>query len=89
MSALVEEESATAASSSASACVTTTTDMPMPMVSCNVVLWSDKEVGRLRVLVTRHNLATCAVTETEEQTVQRARFTGAVAEKRFMERKWC
>jgi hypothetical protein len=29
------------------------------------------------------------VTVTEEQTVQRARFTGTVAEKLFMERKWC
>ncbi len=41
------------------------------------------------MLVTQHDLVTSAVTVTEEQTVQRARFTGTVAEKRFMERKWC
>jgi uncharacterized protein (DUF4415 family) len=40
-------------------------------------------------LVTRRDLVTCAVTVTEEQTVQRAGFTGTVAEKRFMERKLC
>jgi hypothetical protein len=86
MSALVEEESATAAASSASAGVT---NMPMPMVRCDAMSWTDEEVGRLRVLVTRRDLVTCAVTVTEEQIVQRAHFTGTVAEERFMERKWC
>jgi hypothetical protein len=61
----------------------------MPMVRCNAMSWTDEEVGRLRVLVTRSDLVTRAVTVTEEQTVQCARFTGTVAEKRFMERKWC
>jgi hypothetical protein len=55
MSALVEEESATAAASSASAGVT---DMPMPMVRCNKMSWTDEEVGRLRVLLTRRDLVT-------------------------------
>jgi hypothetical protein len=45
MSALVEEESATAASSSASVGVT---NMPMQMVRCNAMSWTDEEVGRLR-----------------------------------------
>ncbi len=73
MSALVEEESATAAASSESAGVTaTSTDMPMQMVRCNAVSWTDEEVGLLRVWVTRRNLVTGAVTVTEEQTVQRA-----------------
>ena len=49
----------------------------------------DEEEGLLRVLVTQRDLVTSAATVTEEQTVQRARFTGTVAEKRFMERKWC
>ncbi len=47
------------------------------------------EAGRLRVLVTRRDLVTGATTVKEEQTVQRAHFTGTVAEKRFMERRWC
>jgi hypothetical protein len=53
--------------------------MPMPMVRCNAMSWTNEEVGRLRVLVTRRDLITGAVTVTEEQTVQRARFTGTVA----------
>jgi hypothetical protein len=61
----------------------------MPMVRCNAVSWTDEEVGQLRVLMTRRDLVTSAVTVMEEQTVQRARSTGTVAEKRFMERKWC
>jgi hypothetical protein len=92
MSALVdEEESAAAGASSACYGVTTTTtnDMPMQMVCCNAMSWTDEEVGRLRVLVTRRNLVTGATTVTEDQTVQRAHFTGSVAEKRFMERWWC
>ncbi len=40
-------------------------------------------------MVTLRDLVTGAVTVTEEQTVQCARFTRTVAEKRFMERKWC
>ncbi len=87
MSVLVdEEESATAGASSASAGVT---NMPMPMMRCIAISWTDKEAGRLRVLVTRRDLVTGTVTVTEEQTVQRAHFTGTVAEKRFMESKWC
>ncbi len=69
MSALVEEESDTAAASSASAGVTT--DMPMLMVPCIAMSWTDEEAGRLGVLVTRCDLVTGAVTVTEEQTVQR------------------
>ncbi len=66
MSALVdEEESATACASSASAGVTT--NMPMPMVRCNAMSWTDEEAGLLRVLVTRHDLVIGAVTFTEEQ----------------------
>jgi hypothetical protein len=81
MSALVdveldEEESATACASSASVGVT---NMPMPMVRCNAMSWMDEEAGRLRVLVTRRDLVTGAATVTEEQTVQRAHFTGTVA----------
>ncbi len=72
MSALVEEGSATAAASSASAGVT---DMPMLMVRCDAMSWTDEVVWRPRVLVTRRDLVTGAVTVTEEQTVQRARFT--------------
>ncbi len=45
--------------------------------------------GLLRVLVTRRDLVTGAVTVTEEQAAPRVHFTGTVAEKRFMERKWC
>jgi hypothetical protein len=61
----------------------------MQMVRFNAMLWTDEEVGLLRVLVTLRDLVTRAVTVTEEQTVQCARFTGTVAEKCFMERKWC
>jgi hypothetical protein len=43
----------------------------------------------LKVLVTLHDLVTGAVTVTEEQAVLRAHFTGTVAEKHFMESKWC
>ncbi len=90
MSALVdEEESATVGASSANVGVTTTINMPMPMVRCNAMSWTDGEAGRLRVLETRRDLVTSAATVTEEQTVQRAHFTGTVAEKRFMERRWC
>jgi hypothetical protein len=59
------------------------------VVRYNAMSWTDEEVGLLRVWETRHDLVTGAVTVTEEQTVQRARFTGTVAEKRFMECKWC
>ncbi len=61
----------------------------MPMVRCNAMSWTDEEAGRLRVLVTRRDLVTGATTVTEEQTVNRAHFTGTVAEKLFMERRWC
>jgi hypothetical protein len=65
MSAIVdEEESATACVSSASAGVTT--NIPMPMVRCNAMSWTDEEAGRLRVLVTRRDFVTGAVTVTEE-----------------------
>jgi hypothetical protein len=87
MSALVDEESATAAPASAG--VTTTTYMSMPMVRCNAMSWTDETEGLLKVLVTRRDLVTGAVTVTDEQAVPRAHFTGTVAEKRFMERKWC
>ncbi len=40
-------------------------------------------------MVTLRDLVTGATTVTEEQAVQRAHFTGTVAEKRFMERRWC
>jgi hypothetical protein len=89
MSALVDEESATAAASSASAGVT---DMPMPMVRCNAVSWTGEEAGRLRALATRRDLVPGAVTVTQEQAVHLRslkRFTGTVAEKGFMERRWC
>jgi hypothetical protein len=86
ISALVDEERAAAAASSASAGVT---NMPMPMLRCNAMSWTDEEVGRLRVLVTLRDLVTGSVTVMEEQAVQRVHFTGTVAEKRFMERRWC
>jgi hypothetical protein len=73
LSALVDEESATAASASASV-----TNMPIPMVRCNAMSWTDEEEGWLRVLVTRRELVTGAVTVMEEQTVPRAIFTGTV-----------
>ncbi len=40
-------------------------------------------------MVTRRDLVTGAATVTEEQTMLRAHFTGTVAKKRFMERRWC
>jgi hypothetical protein len=73
MSALVDEESASAAPTSAGV-----TNMPMPMVRCNAESWTDEEEGRLRVLVTRRDLVTGAVTVTEEQAVLRVHFTGTV-----------
>ncbi len=66
--------------------------MPMPMVRCNAVSWTDEEAGRLRVLATRRDLVTGAVTVTQEQAVHlrsMKRFPGTVAEDRFMERRWC
>jgi hypothetical protein len=63
--------------------------MPVPMVRCNAMALTDEAEGRLKVLVTRRDLVTGAVTATEGQAVPRAHFTGTVAEKRFMERKWC
>jgi hypothetical protein len=93
MSALVEEEesapSAAACASSAQCVGVTTTNMPMPMVRCSAMSWTDAEAGLLRVLVARRDLVTSEKTMTEEQTVQRAHYTGTVAEKRFMERLWC
>ncbi len=82
MSALVEEEESAAAGAS-SACVgvgTTTNNLPMPMVRCSAMSWTDEEAGQLRVLGTRRDLVTGATTVTEEQAVQRAHFTGTVAE---------
>ncbi len=59
------------------------------MMRCSAMSWTDEEAGRLRMLVTRRDLVTGATTVTEEQTVQCAHFTGTVAEKGFMERRWC
>jgi hypothetical protein len=59
------------------------------MVRCSAMSWTDAEAWRLRVLVARRDLVTSETTMTEEQTVQRAHYTGTVAEKRFMERRWC
>jgi hypothetical protein len=95
ISALVEEEeSAAAAAGASSACVGGTTINIMPMLSmlmvrCRAMSWTDKEAGLLRVLVARRDLVTNTTTVTEEQAVQHAHFTGTVAEKRFMERRWC
>ncbi len=92
MSAFVEEEESAAAACASSACVGVTTNnkiMPMPMVRCSAMSWTDTEAGLLRVLVARRDLVTGETTMTEEQTVQRAQYTGTVAEKRFMERRWC
>jgi hypothetical protein len=91
MSALVEEEESAPAAGASSACVGVTTNniTPMPMVLCSAMSWTDTEAGRLRVLVALRDLITGATTVTEEQAVQRAHFTGTVAEKRFMERRWC
>ncbi len=88
LSALVDEEESAAAGASSACVVVTTNNMPMPMVRCNAMSWTDEEAARLRVLVTRRDLVTGATTVTEEQTVQRAHFTGTIAEKRFMERRW-
>jgi hypothetical protein len=51
---------------------------------CSAISWTDAEAGRLRVLVARRDLVTGETTVTEEQTVQET-----VAEKCFMERRWC
>jgi hypothetical protein len=61
----------------------------MLMVRCSAMSWTDAEAGLLRVLVALRDLVTGETTVTEEQTVQRAHYTGTVAEKRFMERLWC
>jgi hypothetical protein len=97
MSAFVEEEERSAfpaagasPPSSAQRVGVTTTNMPMQtMVRCSAMSWTDAESGQPRVLAVQRDLVTGAVTVTEEQTVQRARFTGNVAEKRFMEHRWC
>jgi hypothetical protein len=90
MSAFVdEEESAPSAAGASSACVGVTTNMPMPMVRCSAMSWTDTEAGRLRVLLALRNLVTGETTMTEEQTMERAHYTVTVAEKRFMERQWC
>jgi hypothetical protein len=87
MSALVDEEESAAAGAS-SACVgATANSMPMPMVRCSAMAWTDEEAGRLRVLGTRRDLVTGAATVTGEQAVQRAHFAGTVAERRFMGRR--
>ncbi len=75
MSAFVEEEESapSAAGASAAQCVgVTTTNMPMPMVRCSAMSWTDTEAGHLRVLVARRDLVTCDTTMTEEQTVDSA-----------------
>jgi hypothetical protein len=48
--------------------------MPMPMVRCSAMSWTDTvtEAGQLRVLVARRDLVTGDTTMTEEQTVERA-----------------
>ncbi len=93
MSAFVEEEeSAPSAAGAHPACVgvtTTNNSMPMPMVRCSAMSWTDEEAGRLRVLVALRDLVTGDTTMTEEQTMERAHYTESPAEKRFMERRWC
>jgi hypothetical protein len=81
---IVDDESAAAAAASVS-CVT---NMPVPMVCCNAMAWTDETEGRLRVLVTRSDPVAGTRMVEEQAVVPRARFTGTAAEKRFMERKW-
>jgi hypothetical protein len=90
ISAFVEEEESapSAAGASFAQCVgVTTTNMPIPMVRCCAMSWTDTEAGQLRVLVARRNLVTGDTAMTEEQTVERAHYTRSPAEKRFMERR--
>jgi hypothetical protein len=63
--------------------------MPMLMVRCNTMAWTDETEGRLRVLVMSSDPVAGTMTVAEEQAVPRARFMGTAAEKHFMERKWC
>jgi hypothetical protein len=51
--------------------------------------WADAESGQRKVLAVRRDPVTGDTTMTEEQTVERAHYTGSPAEKRFMERRWC
>jgi hypothetical protein len=82
---VADDESAAAASASVSV-----TYMPVPMVRCNAMAWTDEMEGRLlKVLVTRSDPIAGTVTVTEERSVPRVRFTGTTAEKCFMECKWC
>ncbi len=84
MSAPVDGESAAAASASVSVAY-----MPVPMVRCNAMAWTDETEGRLKVLVTRSDPVAGTAAMTEDRAMLRARFTGTTAEKRFMECKWC
>jgi hypothetical protein len=72
MSAFVEEEESATAGDSFAYVGVTTTNMPMPMVRCSAMSWTDAEAGRLTVLAARRDLVTGETTMTEEQTVQRA-----------------
>ncbi len=59
------------------------------MVRCSAMSWMDAESGQPRVLAVLRDLVTGDTTMTEEQTVERAHYTGSPAEKCFMERRWC
>jgi hypothetical protein len=82
---IIDDESAAAAAVSVSG----VTNMPVAMVRCNAMAWTDEAEGRLKVLVTRSD-PVAGTMMVEEQAVPRARFTGTAraAEKRFMELKW-
>jgi hypothetical protein len=82
MSMPVDDESAAAAASVG-------VNVPVPMVCCNAMAWTDETEGRLRVLVTCSDSVAGTVAVMEKQAVQCACFTGTAAEKRVLERKWC
>jgi hypothetical protein len=51
--------------------------MPVPMVRCNAMAWTDETDGRLKVLVTRSDPVVGTVAMMEERAVPRARFTAS------------
>ncbi len=80
VSAFVEEEERSAFSAAGGASSSSAQH-------CSAMSWTDAESGQPRVLAVRSDLVTGDTTMTEEQTVERARYTGSPAEKRFMERR--
>ncbi len=85
MSAFVEEEERESAFSSAAGGASSSSAAQR----YSAMSWTDTESGQHKVLAVLRDPVTSDTTMMEEQTVERAHYTGLPAEKHFMERWWC